>query len=520
MNNLRFLFLYLKKRNIHLNKREFIVQYESHPAFPSLLALSDTLRFFNVENGALHVQSSEIDALPNFFMTKFKHAQEDSLALVEIKNSHRYTIYENSEKRTISKNNLLQEWLGIVFLIENNEETHQKKTRYSWKHILLTLCVLSFFGLFTGYFQSLPYLIFFLLPVFGFTLSMVALKDIFNIKNPVVAALCNGETTTSCKSVMKNAGKLTVLSDLCFVFFTYQLLAFTISVATYTFQWYVSLQKIIVFTAIPVILLSLYYQFAVVKKRCAICMSIAGIILLELVYVISLPNIASFNQIPLSQYNFTAFLFFAIALGWYFLKHILITNQTLKHEQILANRFKRNYTIFKNTLTSTSKTVATPPTLTFGNPDAHVTLDFITSPYCGFCEKPLQQLRKLLETYADAIAVRFIYNVNFNHLHEEDVHFLQQLYHLHETKGDEVFFKALDFWYQTQDYEKWLAKYQQNFDSKRILHILQQQRNWCLQHKITFTPALLINSYILPESYAIDDLSHFIDDLIEDTSKP
>ncbi|PTX59522.1 protein-disulfide isomerase [Kordia periserrulae] len=520
MNNLRFLFLYLKKRNIHLNRREFIVQYESHPAFPSLLALSDTLRFFNVENGALHVQSSEIDALPNFFMTKFKHAQEDSLALVEIKNSHRYTIYENSNKRTISKSNLLQEWLGIVFLIENTEETNLKKIRYSWKHILLTLCVLSFFGLCTAYVQSLPYFVFFLLPVIGCTLSIVALKDVFNIKNPVVAALCDGETTTNCKSVMQTAGKLTILSDLCFVFFTYQLLAFTISVATQTFQWYLSLQKIIVFTTIPVILFSLYYQFAVVKKRCAICMSIAGIILLELVYITTLSNITSFDQIPFSQYNFTAFLFFAIALGWYFLKNILIENQTLKQKQILAQKFKRNYTVFKNTLTSTSKTVATPPTLTFGNPDALVTLDFITSPYCRYCKKPLQQLRKLLETYADAIAVRFIYNVNFKHLHDDDIHFLQQLYHLHETKGDEAFFKALNFWYQTQDYEKWLAKYRQNIDANRILYILQQQRNWCLQHKITFTPALLVNSYILPESYAIDDLSHFIDDLIEDTSKP
>ena len=60
MTNFKMLFLYLKKQNVFINEKEFAIQYESHPAYPSLLAVSDTLSFFNVSNGALHVNPPEM----------------------------------------------------------------------------------------------------------------------------------------------------------------------------------------------------------------------------------------------------------------------------------------------------------------------------------------------------------------------------------------------------------------------------------------------------------------------------
>jgi hypothetical protein len=45
--NFLFLFHYLKKENIAVDQNEFVFQVQSHSDYPSLLAISDTLSFFN-----------------------------------------------------------------------------------------------------------------------------------------------------------------------------------------------------------------------------------------------------------------------------------------------------------------------------------------------------------------------------------------------------------------------------------------------------------------------------------------
>jgi hypothetical protein len=45
----------------------FLYQAENHPDYPTILSISDTLNFFNFENGAVQVGTQEIDLLPDRF---------------------------------------------------------------------------------------------------------------------------------------------------------------------------------------------------------------------------------------------------------------------------------------------------------------------------------------------------------------------------------------------------------------------------------------------------------------------
>ena len=63
---------YLDYNEIHIDRDEFELQLEGHPDFPSLLAFSDALSFFNIENYSYRINNDEKDILP-----------EDFLALVE-----------------------------------------------------------------------------------------------------------------------------------------------------------------------------------------------------------------------------------------------------------------------------------------------------------------------------------------------------------------------------------------------------------------------------------------------------
>ena len=63
-----YLFQYLEKEKIAIDKKEFEFQIQSHPDYPSLLSIADTLSFFNINNGVMRLDSSEIELLPELFI--------------------------------------------------------------------------------------------------------------------------------------------------------------------------------------------------------------------------------------------------------------------------------------------------------------------------------------------------------------------------------------------------------------------------------------------------------------------
>lgn len=62
--NYNYLFQYLEKENIKVDKVEFLFQIQSHPDYHSILAIADALSFFNIKNDVIRVDSSEIELLP------------------------------------------------------------------------------------------------------------------------------------------------------------------------------------------------------------------------------------------------------------------------------------------------------------------------------------------------------------------------------------------------------------------------------------------------------------------------
>ena len=91
--NFKFLFQYLEKENITIDKNEFEIQIQSHPDYPSLLTISDTLSFFNIDNGAMRIDVSEIVLLPDCFIALLsEEVKEPQMYFIEKKgNSYFYT---------------------------------------------------------------------------------------------------------------------------------------------------------------------------------------------------------------------------------------------------------------------------------------------------------------------------------------------------------------------------------------------------------------------------------------------
>lgn len=77
MLNINYLFQYFEKESINIDKDEFLFQVQSHPDYPSLLSISDTLNFFQIDNGALTLSFSDIDMLPDTFMVLLNSNEKD-----------------------------------------------------------------------------------------------------------------------------------------------------------------------------------------------------------------------------------------------------------------------------------------------------------------------------------------------------------------------------------------------------------------------------------------------------------
>lgn len=130
--NSKPLFQYLEKEGIQVDKEEFLFQIQSHPDYPSILAIVDTLTFFNIQNGVVRVDVSEIELLPDRFIAPLIEEKTTSSAqpyFVEQKeDNYYYTKDKNAIK--ISKSVLESRWNGIVLLIEkggNEDAANFKK---------------------------------------------------------------------------------------------------------------------------------------------------------------------------------------------------------------------------------------------------------------------------------------------------------------------------------------------------------------------------------------------------------
>lgn len=67
--NYNYLFQYLEKEGIYVDKNEFLFQIQSHPDYPSLLSVADTMSFFGVITCVIRVSFSDLEDLPNRFVT-------------------------------------------------------------------------------------------------------------------------------------------------------------------------------------------------------------------------------------------------------------------------------------------------------------------------------------------------------------------------------------------------------------------------------------------------------------------
>ena len=122
---------YLYSNKIKINLTDFYFQLDSHPNSSSLLSISDTLTFFNIENVALNISFEEIELLPNSFIALLEDINDKPTFDKELyflkKENNNYFIQKKNKFVKITNEELKKRWQNVVLLAEKNEEEYYNK---------------------------------------------------------------------------------------------------------------------------------------------------------------------------------------------------------------------------------------------------------------------------------------------------------------------------------------------------------------------------------------------------------
>lgn len=494
--------------NNHQEKiKEFEDAYNSHPNFPSLFALTDSLNLVNVENIAARVDKVELENLPSQFLAMI----EDELFLVKKHNSKIVLLDNKKETTEISVEEFVSKWNGIIVGIE--EGVKEDVSMVSFYNILILSSLLLFGVFFIKQFLDSDFNVIsnvvFLLSLIGTILGVLIVSEkYYNVNGHIVSKLCGQGESMSCEDVVNSKlaqiNKWLEFSDLPIVYFSSAIMAMLLVPTVY--------QEIIlmsVFT-IPVVFYSLWLQKVKINKWCPLCLLVSSVLVISSLLTLIKPYHFNWN-------NWYVFLvsFLSLFAVWSVFKNLLLEKNKLDTENVSLRKFKRNPDLFFKSIVPVSSPISlfNFNKIVIGDQEASVTLSLLLSPSCPHCHTAYKKAINLQKRFKKSLKLEILYNVNpentLNQYREVALVLLQL-----NRENKENSLEALDDWHSKQmSLKEWKNKWQRSIEPT-IVNDLEDQYNWCQENNFNYAPVRLINENLLPNEYDIEDLKFFISELI------
>jgi len=475
-----------------------------HSDFPSLLSISDVYNRLGINHIVTRVEKERVHELEYPYIASLDKGRGDLL------------IIKDGDDLRKHQTLLTDEWGGIVLLAEptnairdneNNEMyAREKSIKRNSAIIILALTGLL---LIAGYYLSTLENITLALSVAGVIVGYFLFAKELGISYTAVDAFCNAGKNINCDRVLKS--DITLLgvnfSDAVLAYFLFQSIIIGMSSFLPSRQIVLPILSIPGLLALPVVAFSVYYQYAVAKTWCRLCLIVDGLLIIQaLVFAHGLYVGSITISISLSV------LMPMGATALIVLLMVITVKAGLKHYQKLlqlgsGNRIKYNPVVF-TTLLRQQKKVDEQPfdyEMQLGNPSAPIKIIMVSNLYCNPCKLEHEVIHQLVATYSGlvSVALRFVKN-------GKDPASVGTLlsYWFHNIYGKENestnTANLMHDWFELWDLEKIEKKYGIKTNDTVIDKLEQQHYGWTRQ--VSMTPTFFVNGYELPRGYTIDDL--------------
>lgn len=498
------------EHNRHGNvMEEFKDLYLSHPNYPSLYSVTDTLDVLGIENMAANVPKNQLENLPDLFIASIKNEKTEGFVFASKSSNSIVYETENEEKHSLSLDEFRGIWDGLILAVEKNEKAAEIKKSNLMLPVSFGVLVLIFLASVFVYGFEIYGATFRLLSLAGLIISIFILQEKNENANELVSKICSFSSKTSCDSVIKSKNseitKWLSFTDLPILFFSINFIATAMG---NSFFGIIGLLSIL---SLPICLYSLYLQKVTLKKWCVLCLIISSLIIVQSTLYIFNTDSLNIAAAGIIQYCIIAAICTPI---WFYIKKIMEERNDLASRNKDLFRFKRNFSVF-DFLSSEVKEpqeLAILQPIYIGNPNAALTLRLFLSPSCGHCHTAYKKGKKFAGTYPEKAKLAVYFNLNVENPDNPYLEVARNLLEIHFSGGNIL--EALEDWHVLNiGLKNWLKKWRQPIISEKAQTELNSQYQWCIKNDFNYTPVKIIDSKLLPREYEIDEIKYFLSEL-------
>lgn len=505
---------WLAKMGYSSRVEEFKKHFLSHPDHPGLISITDSLTALHIENAAAYIPPESLRELADPFIGFISRGKEEQFVYAEPLGGGKLRVYMDADHPMIVTDVQFRKlWTGLVVACERAKPEKFLSRARSAK-VLVPVFLALLLGAFLLAAPSAPAVLHFLLSSMGLGISILIVRHELELNNGFADRFCSLTSKVSCDAVLNSKGSVLFgkikLSDAGLVFFGAQFLLWLM--AGTNMSYITMVQAALSLAAVPFCFFSVYYQGAVIKKWCPLCLGIVSILLVQALSLAG--TVTAIAELPISSPLLLApAALCSITVLWYLLKPVFRQASLVPALTTGYLTFRRNYHLFLPyfmALDPVNTSIGKVPEIKMGNPQGSIMLLLVSNPLCRGCISAHKAVIKLLQSNDDLqISIRFY--VPVDNPAEPRTRIAARLMELY-LSDPQAGVEEVERWYAKPSAEEFFKRHPEE-PGNTGLSILQAHRNWCHNSEVYATPAVFINGKRFPEWYKVSDLEFFMEHL-------
>lgn len=502
---LRILYAYLDMLMVRYSRYQ-VKRLLDSPLGDSMRGMSDVLDALHIGNNVYRLPKEYIQQLKAPFIVTIYSSSSPFWLIEEIDENH--VVITDNERRHLSVpyQEFIERWDGTILIAESFDDVvfNNKMILSDFVDTLLfylpflPLLLLAFLPFITNEVVSSVYWLHTLLILSGLFLSIgIVYEEYYNSYS--LNKICKIGKIIDCRSVLRSKGSNLFglkMSDFSIVFFA--------SIYLYTIFFgleSLNISFILMLSAIPFVIYSIFFQTFILRKFCLFCLSIDFIIAIDVLLLLKEEEPSSI--LSYNVRNIFSFLILACCtvIAW---RSIRLSENRRKAEtrnrERLAVLYRLN--VFEYLLEREAKVESIESELVIHNENIESDYEVIivSNLFCPNCKK----IYPILQKISSLAIVKLVFVVNS--LNEQDVLLSHQLLSYYAERGWEQTVQALVNWSNSMNKKRFEG---QNI-TRKGRELFEQQQAYCKKNSFSFTPAIIVNGHLLPDVYQIGDLEYML----------
>lgn len=505
----------LKHFKVSNDATETEVSLKSHPDYPALKSLCDTVEEFGFKTYPTKVTVEQLKEIEGSFVAHVIEEGEKVCAFVKEYSLNTVEYFSDSKRvKKVSTDAFHISYTGIVVQLEKTNEAEKIRPIKTPDQNLALLLPYGLIGTFIFYFlwhfTTISNEIFasnYLVILTATKLAGLAITGILVYRDWFADTsfgerVCKSGKNINCNTVLNSRFSEVYSwlkwSDLGFIYFLASLLIVANGNA------YNHILQALSLLASVYIFISVYQQGFLIRKWCLFCLGILAVLLIEAIMSLTLSW-----QLPAIGSIITSFVyFFLIGTATLLLKQQIRTQHELKEQTINYKKHKRDPEVFKALWLNEQKikTPDSPYNILLGNRSRFaLRITVFLSLTCKYCGETFYSLKEILEKQPELCV--HIVPVISNTKDKTQAYFIGILFDQYRNGDTWKAYNTLEGWYQGE-FHKDVPKALPDI-THVVRRFIDQNKQHAVRNQIGQFPSLFLQSKLKPSGYTLGEVLEF-----------